>query len=352
MTAQRERLAALAFYAVVVLLAYLVYLLFRPFLVPLAWAGVLAIAFAPMHQRLERRMRPGHAALLSTVTVAVLVIVPMLAVGSAFVTQAARLLGDVPRLLTEMPGSAQRWLQTGLEYLPGGAAIDPAYVLADSARRLAAFLSGGAAAILQNIAVFVVDLVITLFALFFLFRDGGMVINAVRRIVPLDPDARERLIEQTRTLVTASVTSALIVAALQGMLGGIAFWLVGLRAPIFWGVVMAVFCVLPFGAWVIWGPAAIYLVATGAVARGLILTAVGAGIVSAIDNFLRPVLLSERTQMNGLLLFISLLGGVVAFGTVGLVLGPVLMAVAASLFDVFTVESENPPPADPKTRWN
>jgi predicted PurR-regulated permease PerM len=348
MTAQRERLAALAFYAVVVLLAYLVYRLFRPFLVPLAWAGVLAIAFAPMHRQIARGLKPGPASLLSTVTVAVLVIVPMLAIGSAFVSQAARILGDVPHLLTEMPGSAQRWLQTGLNYVPGGEAIDPADVLADSARRLAAFVSGRAAAILQNIAVFVVDLVITLFALFFLFRDGETVMAAVRRIVPLEPDARERLIEQTRTLVTASVTSALIVAALQGMLGGIAFWLVGLRAPLFWGVVMAVFCVLPFGAWVIWGPAAIYLIVTGDVARGVILAAIGAGMVSAIDNFLRPLLLSGRTQMNGLLLFISLLGGVVAFGTVGLVLGPVLMAVASSLFDAFTVEHDVLSPPGPR----
>ena len=346
MTAQRERVAVLAFYAVVVLLAYFVYQLFRPFLAPLAWAGVLAIAFWPVHRAFERRMHRAGAALLSTACVALLVIGPILAVASAFVSQAARILDEVPRLLAGMPGYAHRWLQEGLRYVPGGETIDPAAVLADSARRVAAFLSARAAAFLQDVAVFVVDLVITIFALFFLFRDGAAVMAAVRRVLPLEPDARERLIYETRTLVTASVTSGLIVAALQGLFGGLTFWALGLRAPIFWGVVMGVLCVLPFGAWVVWAPAAVWLIATGSVWRGLVLACVGAGIVSAIDNFLRPMLLSGRSEMNGLLLFISLLGGVVAFGTVGLVLGPVVMAVAVSLFDVFAAEDDvRTPPA-------
>lgn len=341
MTAQRERIAALAFYGVVVLLAYLVYQLFRPFLVPVAWAGVLAIAFAPMYRQFERYMSAGRAALLSTASVALLVIVPMLAVASAFVSEAARILDDVQRLLTGMPALAQQRLQDALRYVPGGETIDPAAVLADSARRAAAFVSARAAAVLQDVAVFVVDLVITIFALFFLFRDGAAVMTAVRRIMPLESDAGERLIEQTRTLVTASVTSGLIVAALQGILGGTMFWILGLPAPIFWGVMIAVFCVLPFGAWVVWAPAAVWLIATGSVGRGLALAAVGAGVVSIVDNVLRPMLLSGRSQMNGLLLFISLLGGVVAFGTVGLVLGPVLMAIAVSLFDVFTGDADD-----------
>ena len=139
---------------------------------------------------------------------------------------------------------------------------------------------------------------------------------------------------------------ALGAVATQGILGGLAFWLLGLSAPVFWGVVMAILCLLPFGAWVIWAPAAIWLMFTGSVVRGIILAAVGAGIVSAVDNFLRPLLLSGHSEMNGLLLFISLLGGVIAFGTVGLVLGPVLMATAVAVYEAFTSESA-PPPSEP-----
>lgn len=335
---ERERIGTLGFYALAVLLVYLVYQLFRPFLVPLAWAGVLAICFYPTHRRFEHRFCRGRAALLSTASVALLVIVPMLAVTSAFVSEASRMLGDVPRFLTEMPGFAHRWLQDGLRYVPGGETIDAAAVLGDSARRLATFLSGQAAGILQDLVVFVVDLVIMIFTLFFLFRDAPTVMAAIRHVIPLQTDVRERLIQQTSTLVTAGVTSSLIVAAVQGILGGLTFWGLGLRAPVFWGVVMAFFCLLPFGAWVVWAPAAIWLMFTGSVGHGLILAGIGVGVVSAIDNFLRPALLSERSEMNGLLLFISLLGGVIAFGTVGLVLGPVLMATAVGLFDAFTSE--------------
>ena len=342
---ERERLAALGFYALTILLAYLIYQLFRPFLAPLAWAAVLAICFYPAHRRLKGWFRPGPAALLSATSVAFLVIVPMLTVASAFVSETSRMLSDVPNLLTDMPGFASRWLQTGLSYVPGGETIDPAAVLGDSARSVATFLSGRAAAVLQNLVLFLADLVIMIFALFFLFRDAPAVMTAIRRIVPLQTEMRERLIQQTGTLVMASVMSSLIVAAVQGLLGGLAFWLLGFSSPVFWGVIMGFFCLLPFGAWVVWAPAALWLMFTGSLVRGIILVGAGVGIVSAADNVLRPLLLSGRSQMNGLLLFISLLGGVFAFGTVGLVAGPVLMAAGVALFDAFSNESGPAPSA-------
>jgi predicted PurR-regulated permease PerM len=340
---ERDRIAALSFYTLVVLLAYLVYQLFHPFLTPLAWAGVLAICFYPTHQRFERRMRRSLAAFMSTALVALLVIVPMLAAAFAFVSEAARLLADVPQLLTEAPAFAQRGLRAGLRYLPDGDTIDAAALLAESARRLAEYLSARVADVLQNAVVFLADLVIMTFALFFLFRDAPRVLGAIRRVIPLRADVRERLIQQTQSLVTASVVAAVVVAAVQGLVGGLTFWILGLTAPLFWGVLMAFFCLLPFGAWVVWGPAAVWLMFTGRVVRGIILVGVGAGIVSAVDNVLRPVLLSDRSEMNGLLLLIGLLGGVLAFGSVGLVLGPVLMATAAALFKAFTAEGELPP---------
>jgi predicted PurR-regulated permease PerM len=343
MSTERERLTVVLFYGLAVLLAYLVYQLFRPFLVPLAWSAVLVICFYPTHCRFERRWSGGRAALLSTASVALLVIVPMLAVASAFVSQASWVLESVPRLLEQAPGTAHQWLQAALRYVPGGETIDAAALLADSARRLASFLSGQAAAVLQNTILFFAYLVVTIFAMFFLFRDAAAVMHAVRRIVPLEASVRERLIEQIQTLVTAGVTSSLIVAAVQGILGGLTFWALGLSAPVFWGVIMAVCCLLPFGAWIVWAPAAIWLLLTGDIVRGLLLAGIGVGIVSGIDNVLRPMLLSERSEMNGLVLFVSLLGGLAAFGTVGLVLGPVLMGTAVGVADAYASEVGAPP---------
>jgi predicted PurR-regulated permease PerM len=160
----------------------------------------------------------------------------------------------------------------------------------------------------------------------------------------MEESARERLLSQIRALVSVSVTSAGIVAGVQGLLGGLVLAAVGIEAPVFWGVVMGFCCLLPLGAWVVWLPAAIYLWANGFVIRAIILVALGLGIVSAVDNVLRPMLLSERTSLNGLLIFVALLGGLGAFGALGLVLGPLLVAVLLALLTSYVDSSERSTP--------
>jgi predicted PurR-regulated permease PerM len=333
---ERDRLRKFAFYAFLLVGAYLVYEVVRPFLSPLAWAGVLAICFYPVQQRFEQRLRPSSAALLTTTCVALVIIVPTLAIASAFVAEASPTLRDLPGKLATLPASVQEWTQRVGHSIPGGKAFDPATLLADAASRATTFVSSRAAAMIQDSVALVATLAIALFALFFLLRDGPGLMAALRRAVPLDTDLRERLFRQTATMVTASVRSNLIVAAVQGLLCGLAFWIVGLSAPVFWAVVTMVCCLLPLGGWVVWAPAALWLVMSGSVSRGVLLGALGGGIVSGVDNVLRPMLLSGASEMNGLMLLISLIGGIAAFGSVGLVAGPALMAAAVALFDVFT----------------
>jgi predicted PurR-regulated permease PerM len=124
----------------------------------------------------------------------------------------------------------------------------------------------------------------------------------------------------------------------QGAVGGLTFAMLGLGAPVFWAVTMAFFSLLPLGAWIVWMPVAIWLILTGETGRGIGLLAIGAGGISLIDNFLRPILLAGRSQMNGLLVFISLLGGMAAFGLIGLILGPVIMATAISFVEAYATE--------------
>ena len=177
-----------------------------------------------------------------------------------------------------------------------------------------------------------------LFALFFFFRDGDAIMGRLRRVLPFDPSFREGRIRETAELIKASISSGLIVALVQGAVGGFTFAMLGLGAPVFWGVIMAFFSLLPLGAWIVWMPVAVWLLLTGEIGRGIALLAIGAGGISLIDNFLRPILLAGRTQMNGLLVFISLLGGIAAFGLIGLVLGPVIMATAISFVDAYATE--------------
>ncbi len=342
MRTEHERLAALLFYAFIGILAYLAYRIFRPFLVPLAWAGVLVVFCYPAHAWLARRYGAARAAVLSTLAVGVIVILPMLLVMTAFVGEALRAVDAMQQALAEGPPPAlRRWWGSVQVELPGLEQVDPVKMVREAAGRAGSFLAARAGTVLQNLAVFVFDLLVVLFAAFFLFRDGAAFLAWLRQVLPFDEQVKARMFAQTRDLITAGVTASLVVAAVQGVLGGLAFALLGLPGPVFWGVVMGFFSLLPFiGAWVVWLPAALWLIFSDQLVRGLVLAAVGAGIVSSVDNFLRPALLSGRAQLNGLVVFISMLGGVAAFGLLGLVLGPVVVATGLGLLEAYAGRRE------------
>jgi len=187
--------------------------------------------------------------------------------------------------------------------------------------------------------VLVFDLFVTLFATFYLFRDGGTLLDLLRRVLPLEERTRETLISTTYNVLYASVFSGLVVAGVQGLLGGVLFWILGLGAPVLWGMVMAFLSFLPVvGPWMVWAPAGAYLLVQGSYGKAAVLFIGGLLAVSMADNVLRPILLSGRTQMNGLLVFISILGGVAAFGLLGVVLGPILVALADAVVVAYTAE--------------
>jgi predicted PurR-regulated permease PerM len=323
-------------------LAWLVFLIFRPFLVPLGWAAVLAVVTHPVYARLAARWRPGAAAATTTALTTVVLIVPAVMLMVAFVRETVQIAASLQTTLSEdgLAFVGRGWAVV-VRRLPAAASIDLASVLTEALRRTATFLVARSGSLFQNVAAFLVNLTLALFATFFLLRDSKTIVTALRRLVPMDDAGTDALIERTRTLIAAGVTSSLLVAGLQGVLGGIAFALVGIGAPVFWGVVMMFMCVLPFGAWVIWLPAAVFLALDGHLTRALVLGAVGIGIVSSIDNVVRPALLSGRANMNGLVIFVSLLGGLGVFGLLGLVLGPVIVATALSLLTAYVNESEH-----------
>jgi predicted PurR-regulated permease PerM len=336
----RQRSTTLLFYAFVLLLGYLIYLMFEPFLRPLAWAAILAAFFYPRFQRLERRFGKKTAATLGTIGVTVVIVVPFVLIVMAFVQEATQVVGSVD-LSTSGSRGFER-LQRGWSWVQrqrfGRSLGSLDELLKQIYARGAGFVAASAGAAFRNVVVVIVNLVIMLFALFFFFRDGEAIMRRIRRILPFDASFREHQIAETASLIRASISSGLVVALAQGAVGGVAFALLGLEAPIFWGVMIAFFSLLPLGAWIVWAPVAIWLLMTGQTGRGIGLLAIGAGGISLIDNVLRPILLSGRTQMNGLLVFISLLGGMAAFGLIGLVLGPIVMATAISFIEAYATD--------------
>ncbi len=336
----RQRSTTLLFYGCVLLLGYLLFRLFEPFLRPLAWAAIFAAFFYSRHKRLEGRFSRSTAASISTAAVALMVVVPFVLVMVAFIQEATETLGSVDLASGGSKGIARvqgawSWLQ---RQRFGRGIPNLEEVLRMATSRIAGLVAEGAGFLARSIALVIVNVVIMLFAMFFFFRDGDEIMSRLRRVLPFDPSFREGRIRETADLIRASISSGLIVALVQGTIGGITFALLGLGAPIFWGVTMTFFSLLPLGAWIVWFPVALWLLLTGDTVRGIALATIGAGGISMIDNFLRPMLLAGRTQMNGLLIFISLLGGISAFGLIGLVLGPVIMAAAISFVDAYATE--------------
>ena len=189
---------------------------------------------------------------------------------------------------------------------------------------------------MKNIFAFFLDLFVLLFALFFMFRDGDEISQVMRHLLPFDPDIQEDMMRESKELIFASVAVGLLIAAIQGALGGLAFTLVGIGTGIFWGVLMGFFSLVPVvGSALIWVPAAIWLALTGHVWRGLLVLLICGGVAGVADNIVRPLLLRNRTHLNELLLFVSVLGGIEVFGLLGLVAGPTVVAAAMGVFRVY-----------------
>jgi len=327
------------------LLAYLVYLVFAPFLVPLAWAVALVIVFYPVHRLVQKRLpRPNLAALVTTLLLTAVIIAPTLAVMSAVATQTYRL---VERLRSDWQ-QGHMPLEEVLHRLPVEGVVtwlsehnvDEAQIhdfITKNIDRVAGFVATQTGRLAAHVFLFLFDLFVTLLAAYYLFRDGPGLLDRLRRILPIDQVHREGIFFITYNVLYASVFSGIIVAAVQGTLGGFIFWFLGIRAPALWGVVMAFFALLPIvGPWLVWVPAVLSFVLEAEYGTALLLLVLGAFAISGVDNVLRPILISGRAQMNGLLVFISILGGVAAFGFLGILLGPIVVAVGEALIEVYS----------------
>jgi predicted PurR-regulated permease PerM len=341
-----DRLTTVLSYGVLLLLLYLVFRIYEPFLSALGWAAILVIFFYPMHRWLARRFSESRAAVLSTLAVTILLIVPSILVTTLFVREALAISRGVQHSIVEQhaPTIAKSWYWIA-HHVPG---LDPNAdvfdMLEQGIEKQAGYLAQRLGTVLANIAAFIFDLFVMIFAMFYFFRDAGQIIRGVRSILPFDAEHRDTMLTQARDLISASVTTSLIIAAIQGALGGLGFAIVGLPTPLFWGVAMAFFSLVPVvGSGLIFVPASLWLGFSGHWGRAILLLLICAVVSTVVDNLVRPLLLGGRTGLSGLVIFIGVLGGVGLFGMLGLVLGPILVATAASVMNVYMDKAESPP---------
>jgi predicted PurR-regulated permease PerM len=325
-------------YGALLLLGYLVYEITAPFLIPLAWSAVLAIFFYPLYEWLLKKMRPTSAAAVSTLGVTVLLIVPALFVLFYTTKQAIEAGGKAQVILQApeklVPTRAVDWVKSQLpESMQDVDLTDP---VRRGAEAVAGYLAARLGSLVRNLFTFFLDLFVLIFALFFMFRDGGEVVRGVTHLVPFDRSIQEDMVHESKELIFASVAVGLLVAAIQGALGGLAFTLAGVGTGIFFGVLMGFLSLVPVvGSALVWVPVAVYLAFTGHLGKGLLIAAICGGVAGVADNIVRPLLLRNRTHLNELLLFISVLGGIEVFGLLGLVAGPTIVAAAMGVFRVY-----------------
>jgi predicted PurR-regulated permease PerM len=338
-TTTSDRLTTVLSYGSLLLLGYLVFRIAEPFLVPLAWSAIIAIFFFPLYQRLRERMSLNMSAALSTVAVTLVLIVPVLLV----LLYAAREAVDTAARLRAMLAAGGNLAPTSFadiirKHLPESLQdIDFMGPLQQATERIASYLAGSLAAMLKNLVALVINLFIVLFALFFVFRDGDKILRGLRHLIPFEKNIQEEMISESQDLIFASVAVALLVAAIQGLLGGMAFAVTGLSAPIFMGVLIGFCSIVPvIGSALIWAPAAGWCAFNGSWGKAIVILVICGGVAGVADNIVRPLLLRNRTRLNDLLLFLSILGGLQVFGLLGLVIGPTVVAAALAIFRVYT----------------
>jgi predicted PurR-regulated permease PerM len=320
-----ERFGELLFYGVLLLVGYLAYKVTAPFLAPLVWAAIFALTLNPLHRRLTTRIGNTRAALVTTLAAAVLIVGPVATLLSMLAAELPQVVEFAKTLPEEATPERVQTVWDNLRIrIPVSLPDDPTQLI-----RLGS--------VLANLLGMIGSIFVMLFAMFFLLRDSDRVVDMLRRVLPFPATEREQLIKETHDLVIASVGAGLAVAAVQGAIGGLTFWAMGVGAPAAWTVAIAICSLIPVvGATLVWVPVAVWWALSGEIGKAVILTGIGAGVIGMVDNVLRPMLLSGRASVNGLVVFIGLLGGGSAFGFVGLVVGPIVLVTAGTLINALT----------------
>lgn len=308
-----------------------------PFAGTVLWAVVLAILFAPLYRKLLKRTRGGRnqAAFATLLVIMVGVLLPVAFITTALVQEAAQVYQDVQAKRIDVGGWLQQIMQALPEWLKGllnrfgiGNLAAVQEKLATGAGEATRFIATRAVSIGQNTFEFFVAIALMLYMLYFLLRDGDEAAQAVENALPLAPRHKSYLIDTFATVIRATVKGNVVVAVVQGAIGGVALALLGIHAALLWGVLMAFLSLLPaVGAAVVWVPIAAYLLLTGAIWQGVVLIVVGVLVIGLVDNILRPILVGKDTRMPDYLVLLSTLGGIALFGISGFVIGPVIAAL-------------------------
>jgi predicted PurR-regulated permease PerM len=317
-----------------------------PFYGAVFWGAVLAILFAPFYRRLLARMkqRPNLAALATLAICLVLVILPLTLITMAMLQEGLLVYEKIRSgqinfgtYFQQVVAALPSWLTRLLDRMDLLDINSIQQRLSSGAMQGSQYVATQAISITQNTFDFMVSFFIMLYLLFFLLRDGATLSTRIRDAIPLSASHKRHLFKKFTTVIRATVKGNVAVAAMQGALGGLAFWFLDIQGALLWAVLMAFLSLLPaIGAAVVWLPVAIYFLVTGAIWQGVALIVFGVLVIGLVDNVLRPILVGKDTQMPDYVVLISTLGGMALFGLNGFVIGPAVAALFIACWDLFS----------------
>ncbi len=333
---------------------YLLYQILSPFLSSIVWAILFAMVFYPLFEKLRRLLKKREV--LSAIAMTLLVLIVIVLPFSFLMASLASEVVDIYHRVEEIIKTDQiqayseslkeiplfKWILMRLGQRLDFSQMDPLPLILKNLNQISTLIFNQTTILLKGFSTFIAGFFFTLLSLYYLFKDGGQLFERLKEIVPLPPKERDLLIQRFKDMIYATIYGGILIAIIQGTLGGLSFWVLGLPSPIFWGAAMALLSFIPIGGTaLIWAPAGIILLIGGAVLKGLILLALGVFVISMADNLLRPFFISSRTKIHPLLLFFAVLGGIRAFGLIGLIAGPLIATLFLTMVEIYT-QGSNP----------
>jgi len=324
---------------------YLLYQILSPFLSSIVWAILLAMISYPLFKKLHNllKKRGVLSALIMTLLVLVVIVFPLTLLMASLASDVVNLYHQVEEMIKT--GQLQAYfervkeipiLKSVLARVGKHVDLDPLPLLLKNVNQISTFIFNQTTTLLKGFSTFVTGFFFTLLSLYYLFKDGSTLFERLKEAVPLPAKEKDLLIQRFKDMIYATIYGGVLIAMIQGVLGGLSFWILGLPSPIFWGTAMGLLSFIPIGGTaLIWAPAAIILVIEGAVLKGIVLVGIGVFVISMVDNLLRPFFISTRTNIHPLLLFFAVLGGVQAFGLIGLFAGPLIATLFLTLVEIY-----------------
>jgi len=346
-----KKVQQVVFFAILGLVTLLFLYLLKPFFTPLFWAAVFASIFRPLYRRIEGKLkRPNRSAALTLIAIVLIIIIPAFVIGSLLVSESIQIYNSVSKdtsaIETKVREVIGRFADNPyLKKIP----FDQSFIIekfSDGAKSVANYLFVHLTNLTQNTIIFLVQFGVMFYALFFFFRDAERILASIMQMSPLDEAKTKILYKEFTMTARATLKATIVLGGLQGISGGVIFFLTGIEGSMVWGLLMTVLAILPgIGCSIIWAPAGLIMLLSNHLWEGIAILTFGVLVIGLADNLLRPVIIGTDVAMHPLLIFLSTLGGLIVFGLSGFVIGPIVAALFLSIGEMYDRFFDKPPPA-------